>query len=53
MKKILDNKIVWFMVIVTASPFMLLEKILRRTGVVSAVKGYSERKWKNKNKNLR
>ena len=44
MKKILDNKIVWFMVIVTASPFILLEKILKITGVMSAIKSRSERK---------
>ena len=35
MKKVLDNKIVWFMVIVIASPFILLEKILKITGVMS------------------
>ena len=32
------------MVIVTASPFILLEKILKRTGVVTAIKGHNERK---------
>ena len=44
MKKILDNKIVWLLVVVTASPFILLEKILKRTGVVTAIKGRKERK---------
>ena len=44
MRKILKNKIVWFMVIVAASPFILLEKILKRTGVVTAIKGRKERK---------
>ena len=44
MKKVLDNKIVWFMVIVTASPFILLEKILKITGVMSAIKSHNERK---------
>ena len=32
------------MVIVTASPFILLEKILKRTGVVTAIKSHNERK---------
>ena len=44
MRKILKNKIVWFMVIVTASPFILLEKILKITGVMSAIKSRNERK---------
>ena len=48
MRKILDNKIVWFMVIVTASPFILLEKILKATGAMTAFstwnKKYNERK---------
>ena len=44
MKKILDNKIVWLLVVVTASPFILLEKILKITGVMSAIKSRSERK---------
>ena len=44
MKKVLDNKIVWLLVVVTASPFILLEKILKRTGVVTAIKGRNERK---------
>ena len=32
------------MVMVIASPFILLEKILKRTGVVSAIKSHNERK---------
>lgn len=44
MKKILDNKIVWLLVVVTASPFILLEKILKITGVMSAIKGHNKRK---------
>ena len=44
MKKILDNKIVWLLVVVTASPFILLEKTLKITGVMSAIKGRNERK---------
>ena len=44
MKKILDNKIVWLLVVVTASPFILLEKMLKITGVTSAIKSHNERK---------
>ena len=44
MKKILKNKIVWFMVIVTASPFILLEMILKETGVIRWYKRCNERK---------
>lgn len=48
MRKILKNKIVWFMVIVTASPFILLEKILKITGAMTAFstwnKSHNERK---------
>ena len=44
MKKILDNKIVWLLAVVTASPFILLEKILKITGVVTAIKSHNERK---------
>ena len=43
MKKILDNKIVWLLVVVTASPFILLEKILKIIGVMSAIKSHNER----------
>ena len=48
MKKILDNKIVWLLVVVTASPFILLEKILKITGAMTAFstwnKSHNERK---------
>ena len=44
MKKILDNKIVWLLVVVTASPFILLEKMLKITVVTSAIKSHNERK---------
>ncbi len=44
MKKILDNKIVWLLVVVTASPFILLEKMLKITVVTSAIKSHNERR---------
>lgn len=48
MKKILDNKIVWLLVVVTASPFILLEKILKATGVVSAFSAWNKQRNERK-----
>ena len=42
MKKILNNKAIWLVVVVTASPFILLEKLLKVTGVTAAFRRRKE-----------
>ena len=44
MKKVLDNRVVWLLVVVMASPFMLLEKTLKVIGVTTAFKAYLKRR---------
>lgn len=48
MKKVLDNKIVWLLVVVVASPFILLEKVLKATGVVTTFSTYNKQRNKRK-----
>ena len=43
MKKILDNKAIWLLIVVTASPFILLEYALKITGVSTALSMFLKR----------